>query len=435
MRLAVMLAALLSATLATGADGYGRAAFADPREPPAVAPLPAPARARAEFGRMLFNTQWVPAGTPRAARRDGLGPSFNTASCDACHNNGARARPPLNAGPAPVTLAVRLARTADSNGTGDAEYGRILSPQALDGYAAEGTLIIDFVERTGRFADGEPWGLREPSYRVTGAAAAELAPDTVIRPRLAPAVFGTGLLERIPEADIVAVAALQAAREGVAGVVARPAGADGIGRLGWQAAAVSLRAQTATALALEMGLSSHAVPADDCTAAQRACRAAPAGGTPEVSDGFLDALVEFQRALAVPLAVPADGMDARGAALFAAAACDGCHQPAQRAALDDGTIVEIRPYTDLLLHDLGDGLADRTVDGSVVPTRWRTAPLWGLGHAPRPAPELALLHDGRARSVSEAILWHDGEARAARLAFEQLPAAERQLLARWVLAR
>lgn len=429
-------AALICAAPALAEGGFGRAPFENAREPSQLAPLAPAAQAEFELGHALFNTQWVAAGTPRADRRDGLGPLFNTAACDACHNNGARARPPLVAGPGPATLAIRLARRDARDDVGDAHYGRILSPHALDGHAAEGSVTIDYVERSGRYADGETWRLREPRYRVAGPAANKLAPDIVVRPRLAPAVFGVGLIERVPEADLVTAAARQAAAgTGIAGVVSRPSGVSSVGRFGWQAAAVSVRTQTANALALEMGLTSAEVPEDDCTLAQTDCRAAPAGGAPEVSTEFLDALVAFQRALAVPGGLPAGAGSARGAVLFTAAGCDGCHQPAQRAVLDDGTVVEIRPYTDLLLHDLGDGLADRAIDGSIVPTRWRTAPLWGLGYVPRPASELALLHDGRARSVAEAILWHDGEARSARLAFERMLAADRRLLVEWVLAR
>lgn len=435
-RLAATLAALICAASALAEGGFGRVPFDNAREPPSVAQLDPAARVEFELGRALFNTQWVAAGTPRAGRRDGLGPLFNAAACDSCHNNGARARPPIVPGPAPAMLAIQLARRDARYDVGDAHYGRILSPHALDDHTAEGAVIIDYVERSGRYADGEIWRLREPRYRVTGPARNKLAPDVVVRPRLAPAVFGVGLIERVPEADLAAAAARQAAVGGViAGVVSRPAGAAGVGRFGWQAAAVSIRAQTASALALEMGLTSTEVPRDDCTPVQKECRAAPAGGAPEVGAEFLDALIAYQRALAVPAVLLADERDARGAALFAAAACDRCHQPTQRALLDDGTVVEIRPYTDLLLHDLGEGLADRTVDGSIVSTRWRTAPLWGLGYAPRPVPELALLHDGRARSVEEAILWHDGEARASRMAFERMLAADRRLLAGWVLAR
>ncbi|HEY0180557.1 MAG TPA: di-heme oxidoredictase family protein, partial [Dokdonella sp.] len=198
------------------------------------------------------------------------------------------------------------------------------------------------------------------------------------------------------------------------------------GRFGWQSATATIAEQTAVAMSREIGLTSTPVDHDDCTPAQAACRAAPSGGAPEVSPEFLAALVEFQQDLAVPRARSA-APDA--SALFAETGCTACHRPTLPVEGVPG-LASITAYTDLRVHDLGAALADRDASGRVVPTRFRTAPLWGLDHAARRP--LALLHDGRARSIEEAILWHDGEAHAVRERFERLDAGARRRLTDWL---
>ncbi|MET0292598.1 MAG: di-heme oxidoredictase family protein, partial [Steroidobacteraceae bacterium] len=170
-------------------------------------------------------------------------------------------------------------------------------------------------------------------------------------------------------------------------------------------------------------------PQDDCTPLQAACRQALQGGTPEVSAEFLEALLTFQREVAVPKL--AREADPEGAALFESTGCALCHRPTLPSRDSSGEPVTIRAFTDLLVHDLGDGLADRTVDGRAVTTRFRTAPLWGLGYELTRGPP-ALLHDGRAGSLEEAILWHGGQAVTARRLFLELPAEKRATLVRWI---
>lgn len=417
------------ASVATAADEFGRADFVDRRDPPPFATLSAAQREAYELGHAIFNTQWVVAGTPKAARRDGLGPLFNGASCDGCHNEGARAQAASGAELAPIGLVVQLGSpNAQQRDTGDPVYGHVLNTSAIDGFAPEARVRMRYVERAGRHADGEAWTLRVPHIEIDALAHGALARDTLIKPRLASALFGAGLLQAVPDATIVAIASQQA---GVAGRIAwrDVKGVRRIGRFGWQADAVSIEDQTARALSREMGLGSTPIPHDDCTAAQRECREAAEGGTPEVSDDFLAALVSFQQWLAVPRASSSQPKD--GAALFAAAGCADCHRP-QLPVENVAGIDVIAPYTDLLLHDLGEGLADRTLNGRPVTSRWRTAPLWGLHHMQRSGRDLALLHDGRARSVEEAVLWHDGEAAAARRRFERLDASQREQLSSWV---
>ena len=397
------------------ADEPGRAPFVARNDPPFFRPLGGAERAAADLGQRVFNTSFLPAGTSGAARIAGLGPLYNAASCDACHNDGARASGPAGDGPVPIALVLRLASPTARNGqpAGDPMYGRTLNTSAVDGVAAEGQVRVRYAAHKVRFADGATAELRVPTYEVVEPSRGPLAATTVLQPRIAPAIFGTGLLD-------MAVAPCTAT-----------------GRFGWQSETRSVREQTATAFAREMGLTTSEVPADDRTPAELAAGAAAAGGA-EIDAALLAALVTYERLLAVPATARDAGIEVRGNRLFIRLGCVACHTPSLRVpagALGDAHEAHIQPYTDLRLHDLGEALADRDVTGHAAPTRFRTAPLWGLGYRPRPTSALTFLHDGRARTVTEAILWHDGEARPARRRFMGLRASDRALLDQWVLER
>lgn len=422
MRRALAFVAALVCGSAAAAD-FGRQPLADSREPPAYAPLSGDEGARYELGLRVFNTQWVVAGTPRAMRIDGLGPLFNVGSCDGCHNDGARGRGPEGDGPVPGSLVLQLQRDAGP----DPVYGHTLNVAAIDGLDAEAALSVHYRARRGRYPDGALWTLRVPAYRVEALRDGALAADTILRPRIAPALYGVGLLERISDAQRRRWAADPAARrDGIRG--------ERAGRFGWQGASVSLAEQTARAFSREMGLTTRLLPADDCTPAQTRCRLAD-GGVPEVDDALFAAVLAFQQKLAVP-AVPRrpDQEERAGAALFAAAGCALCHRPRASVRLGDGRSVTIAAYSDLLLHDLGPGLTDRDVAGRVVTSRWRTAPLWAVGLVPRTGVP-TYLHDGRALSLEQAVLWHDGEAARARQRFEALGGARREQLLAWLARR
>lgn len=389
--------------------------FVERRNPPSYRALDPAMRQVFELGQAVFNTQWVPAGTPRAERRDGLGPVFNAASCDACHNNGARMRGPLLEGPAPVGLVVQL----QTRKGGPSAYGEVLNTSAIDGHAAEGAVHVRFAERSGRYPDGTAWSLRAPRYEIVLVDGKRLPRDIVIKPRIAPAIFGAGLLDAVP------ASALRAAGT---------ASSQPVARFGWQLGAVSLAEQTAHAFSREMGLTTAALDRDDCALRDQRCRAAANGGVPEVSAEFFAAVLAFQRALAVPRS-PDDGRDGADAErLFTDAGCARCHRPGLPVEAIDA-VTSIAAYTDLRRHDLGAGLADRDAAGRVIRSRWRTAPLWGLGHALSAGDGVALLHDGRARSVEEAVLWHEGEAAAERQSFMRMSAPERRRLLDWIGAR
>lgn len=322
----------------------------------------------------VFNTQFVVAGTPNAGRRDGVGPLFNSSSCDACHNNGARGRGPTGDGPAPDSLVIQLASATATNRNdpeGDPVYGRVFNPIALEGVPPEGEVLIHYEIRAGHYPDGTAWNLRVPHYELTKLHYGPVALETIVKPRLAPALFGAGLLDAIK-------------REDYGSQLAVPGG-----RFGWQATALSVRDQTARAFAREMGLTSTDITSDDCTPAETACLQQPNGGSPEVSDDLFDAVLSFQRWLAVPASPTPHPSSDHGDQTFADLGCVACHRPQWPVTLTDAagntTATTIAPYTDLRLHNLGTGLADETVAGKKVVSQWRTAPLWGtrLSHVPR----------------------------------------------------
>ncbi len=400
-----LVCAVLLASIACGTEGaaaeFGRQEFKDSRNPPPLKALISDQQDRFDLGHAIFNTQFVPAGTEGAARRDGLGPLFNAAACDACHNEGAHGRGPTGNGLLPASVVVQL--------SGDVSYGRTFNTAAIAGCVPEGQVAVTFIERSGRYPDGESWHLRVPQYVFSDLAHGPLEAHTIVEPRIAPALFGVGLLAAVaPEAA---------------------------GRFGWQGSTKTVREQTARAFSRDMGLTNPVVATDDCTALEVACRGAPSGGDPEISEEFLADVVEFQEMLAVPAALSLpESIAMPMRKLFAQLGCASCHQPTQAAKVQGrpDPAVTIGPYSDLRLHELGVDLDDRRVDGRPVATRFRTAPLWGMGYRLQHEMFPTFLHDGRARSLEEAILWHGGEAEKARRRFEATVALSRDALLRWL---
>ncbi len=402
--------------------------FVDRREPPPYRTLSPVERDAFELGHVVFNTQWVPAGTPRAERRDGLGPAFNAASCDACHNNGARGLGATGSGALPVGLVIQLSNA----GGADPRYGHVLNPAAIEGFVPEGSVRVVYEERAGRYPDGQAWRLRVPHCELSHLSGGPLAASTVIKPRLAQPLFGVGLLDAVPETALEKLA--RTARPDARGTLAPANRVGRIGRFGWQGDSHSLAEQTARALSREMGLRSRLIPEDDCKTPVEKCRTAVVGGVPEVSDEFFAALMAFQTLLAVPRANVEAIANPKAASLFESIGCAECHVselPVQGVA----DLSRIQPYTDLLLHDMGADLADRDAAGRVINSRWRTAPLWAVAYTGRDRGSLFLLHDGRARSIEEAVLWHGGEAAAACDRFTSLEPELRQALVEWVSSR
>lgn len=399
-----------------------------------VANLPLADRGRFALGNSFFTSPWVSAPASTRAR-DGLGPLFDAAACQDCHVRDGRGHAP----PGPKqALTAAVVRLTGPQGTPDPIYGSQLQTHAVAGLAPEAKVRVHWQSHTVRLPDGFEVELRAPRLELSELSDGSLAPDTRAGLRIAPPMIGLGLLESIAAADLRAAPDDKATAGQVREVTDRVSGRLALGRFGWKAAQPSVRQQSLAALVEDMGITSALFPQDNCSPAQAACRALPHGGTPELEPAIEDGLVFYARHLAVPARRDADRPEVReGEALFAQIGCAGCHRPqwttatvADAPALSKQTIW---PYTDLRLHDMGPGLDDG-VDEAGVPSRfWRTPPLWGLGHtATVSGPHAGYLHDGRARTATEAILWHGGEAQAARDAWAALPDNKRRRVLRFL---
>lgn len=403
--------------------------------------LPAPGlsneeRRTFEVGDSFFTQNWVTAPASTDAR-DGLGPTFNAQACSSCHVLDGRGAPPDPTGDsAELGLLFRLSVPGVDDVGGpvpEPTYGGQLQDRAVLGVEVEGQMGIEYELVTGSYDDGAGYELRSPSYFIDQPAFGAVDPASMIGPRLAPQVIGMGLLEAIPEATIRAAADPDDAdNDGISGRVNEVwspwLGEMAIGRLGWKANVATVEDQVAGAFHGDIGITSSLHPAQNC-GDRTDCLDAPDGGEPELTDSRLDSVSLYQRTLSVPAMRDIDDPDVQqGSVLFDDIGCSSCHVrsvetgPSTIAALAEQTV---QPFTDLLLHDMGEGLADGRPDFLATGTEWRTPPLWGIGLIDDVNGQRFLLHDGRARTIEEAILWHGGEAQASTDLFVALSADER----------
>jgi CxxC motif-containing protein (DUF1111 family) len=392
------------------------------------------------LGKALFERLWVSAPSSTKAA-DGLGPLFNARACSSCHQGGGRAAVSLQEGglPASAGLTLRVGAAKDGVLVPHPILGSQVQTFAVPGLRPESKLHITFETHTETLSDGTTVELRRPRIRIDGQD--QLADLAWISPRLAPDLHGGGLLERVPLTWLAEQADPDDLdSDGISGaVVMGQYGEQDIepGRFGWKGDEPDLAHQVSAAFHFDLGLSTPLRRAlwGDCTAAQPDCRAAPQGadkGGVEVETTVVALVATYLRSLPAPAASPdAIGTD-RGRALFAEVGCGACHNSNVPAELATGGTTWFTPYTDLLIHDMGDGLADHAFDDSVSTVagahEWRTAPLWGLGARVAAKEGANLLHDGRARSVLEAILWHGGEAASAKQRAAELSAEDRASL-------
>lgn len=410
-------------------------AFATP-----VRGLAARQRRKFAIGDHLFNTNWTtPPGSVKT--KDGLGPLYNRVSCASCHIRDGRGRPPVEGEAFLLSELVRLSVPGTDEHGGPKPhpvYGGQFQEFGVLGVPKEGRTRITWEEIEGAYEDGTPYRLRRPSYELTELGYGPLGEDVMISARVASAVFGAGLLEAIPEEQILANADPEDADgDGVSGRPNRvwdvKAERPALGRFGWKANQPSLDQQAAAAFSNDIGITTPLFPEPSLTEHQtEAVEAARLGDQPEVDGETLNEVTEYIRMLAVPARRDMDDTKVRaGEKIFYRAGCATCHQPTFTTGphsirqLSEQTI---HPYTDLLLHDLGEGLADGRPDYGATGREWRTQPLWGLGMQETVNGHTFLLHDGRARNVEEAILWHGGEAEASREFFRKLPKADRVAL-------
>jgi len=397
-------------------------------------------------GAALFTRAWV-AAPDQPVERNGLGPLFNAQSCAACHVAGGRGIPPHPTSQMiPLGLLLRLSTGSEADAaTGgpiaDPVYGSQLQDRAAIAMPVEGQLSVSYATISGTYGDGTKWLLESPTYAVASPGFGPLSSDVAISPRIAQQLVGLGLLEAIPANAILAAADPDDVDgDGISG---RPNMVwDGrtettvLGRFGWKANVSTVEQQVVDAFHDDLGITSTLRPSENCPPSSVECLNAPSGGAaagePELSDAQLDDITIFNRALAVPTTRNLDDPDVvAGAAVFSELGCASCHTPTQQTGPNDIADLSeqtIHPYTDLLLHDMGEGLADNRSDHLASGSEWRTPPLWGLGLIDDVNGERFLLHDGRAATIEEAILWHGGEALSARESFRLADARTREIL-------
>ena len=394
---------------------------------------------RAILGKSFFRIPWVEAPSATTAR-DGLGPLFNANTCNHCHPNGGAGTAVDASGRIARGMVFRFALSEDSNAsdpvaaarlgfTPDPVYGAQLSVSAVHGVPYEGIAEVRYTEVNGMYPDGEAYRLRRPTYTVASPQYGPLHPDTRMTARVAPALAGMGLLESVDDAEILSREDPEDRdRDGISGranrVFSPETNATALGRYTWKASAPSVRHQVAAAMHNDMSLTTPLFPEENCTPAQEACLKAPHGRHAfDVPQARLDAVTYYVETRRMPLQRdPAAHRD--GEELFTQIGCVACH--ADRLKGRDGNV--IRPFSDLLLHDMGEGLADGRGEFDASGREWRTAPLWGIGLRRVVNPEASYLHDGRARTLKEAVLWHGGEAETARTAFMRLDRGARERL-------
>lgn len=394
-------------------------------------------------GDALFTFDWVVA--PGAeTENDGLGPLFNARSCSSCHVRDGKGLPPADDDDPARGLLMRLSIPGESgqgSSTGvmldDPNYGNQIQDRAITGVMPEGRIKIAQVEVPGQFSDGTPYTLLKPVYSIDELAYGPLHADIEMSPRVAPAIIGLGLLEAIPDDVLLANADPDDADgDGISGRVNMvpdlKTGETVIGRFGWKAGEPTVEQQIASAFISDMGITSPLYPLENCTEVQEECRSAVSGGQPEIlEDDFAD-LTLYSRTLAVPAMREFLNPPVRkGAELFLSSGCSSCHIPSYTTGEHDIEAMEnqvIFPYTDLLLHDMGPGLADDRPEFDATGQEWRTPPLWGIGKIETVNGHTRYLHDGRARNLTEAILWHGGEASDSAAIFRSLSEEDRNNL-------
>jgi CxxC motif-containing protein (DUF1111 family) len=300
--------------------------------------------------------------------------------------------------------------------------------------AGEAEVYIDWLSKTFTFPDGERIELRQPQVRIEKTNFGPLAEGAMMSLRNSQAMVGLGYLEAISDKDILQVAQLQKTQ----GLNGRPNfvrddinNKQALGRFGWKANEPSIKQQIAAAFLGDIGVTSAVYPQPYCQSVQHECLAAIKGNKPELRPELWDSITFWVQSLEAPKQRHTDKPEVmRGEALFVSTGCAMCHVPEWRtgkyAAVPQISNQRIKPYTDLLLHDMGPDLADGRPDFKASGSDWRTPPLWGIGLSKQVSASTSFLHDGRARNVLEAIVWHGGEAEASRDKFTALPAPQRQ---------
>jgi CxxC motif-containing protein (DUF1111 family) len=398
-------------------------------------------------GNSFFNQSWVTA-VASTTGRDGLGPLFNENACSSCHFKDGRGRTPKFGETNGHGMLIRLSvpGTGPNGGpVGDPIYGGQLATSGVAGIDREGLFSISYQEIQGTFKDGTSYSLRKPTYSFTNLNYGGMATDIMFSPRVANQMVGMGLLEAVSSNTILEWEDIADVNtddiSGKANYV-HDVASNGIqiGRFGWKAGQPTVRQQVAGAFVGDIGITSSLFPSENHTNNQPDCVVAPNGNNAngyELDDQTLDRVELYSSTLAVPGRRNWTEQNVlEGKKLFFEAGCQDCHRQkmetgihAKFNALSNQTIY---PYTDLLLHDMGEGLADNRPEYLADGQEWRTAPLWGIGLVETVNDHTEFLHDGRARNLSEAILWHGGEGEKSKDNFKEMNEEQRYQLIEFI---
>ncbi|GAA3859204.1 di-heme oxidoredictase family protein [Celeribacter arenosi] len=411
-----------------------------------------------KLGNGLFKKVWVSSPSSTLAS-DGLGPIYNARSCQRCHLKDGRGHPPSGPDDSATSIFLRvsipgkpedgIAEIEDYIATlPDPVYGSQLQDESVAGVPAEYRFEVAYQEVQVALSGGEVAQLRVPSYRAANLGYGPLHAEAMLSPRVAPQMIGLGLVEAIPAADIIANADPDDVNgDGISGranvVWSTEFDQPMLGRFGHKAGQPTITEQSAAAFSGDIGISSSLFPAGagECTVMQTACQSATHGDGDvrefEIDDEGLDLVTFYSRNLGVPARRDVgDPQVLRGKEVFYDTGCAACHQPkfVTNRLADGGaqSFQLIWPYSDFLLHDMGEGLADHRPEARATGREWRTAPLWGIGLTEQVSGHTFFLHDGRARSLLEAVLWHGGEAEVARDAVVDMLPEDRDALIRFL---
>ena len=393
------------------------------------------------IGNSFFRQSWVSSPSSTTAR-DGLGPFFNANNCSSCHFKDGRGRPPAFDGQLGRGLLLRLSLAgAHANGSSFSEpvYGNQLQDNAILGQTIKGNYTINHQDITETFADGKIVVLKKPLYQIVNLGYGSLSSGLLVSPRIANQIIGLGLLEAVPENTILGFATANTSN-GISGkanyVHDVESNSQKLGRFGWKANQPSVRQQVAGAFSGDMGITTSIFPNENAPFGVD-LSTIPNGGSPEISDSNFDKIVLYSSSLSVPKRRNFDDQNVlKGKQIFNDLQCSSCHIPKMQTGNDYSITAlrnqTIRPYTDLLLHDMGNNLADNAPDFLASGNEWRTQPLWGIGLINTVNGHNKLLHDGRANNVEEAILWHGGEGQFSKDKFKQLPVEKRNQLLEFI---
>ena len=404
-----------------------------------AAPIPALSLSKMRLftgGRHLFRRSWTPA--PSSVKSlDGLGPVFNRVSCSGCHVKDGRGRPPKDDGKF-RSMVIKLSLIDNDKIYPDPNYGYQLNDKSILGVPYEGKAQISYSIINITLNDGTIKELSKPNYAFNSLSFGELHKNTKHSGRVAPAVFGLGLIETITEKDILKNAdPKDIDNDGISGrvhkIIDRPSKNLMVGKFGWKATRATLLHHITGAASQDMGLTSNIFPNENCMKIQKDCSKQINGGEPEVSDSQIERLLVYMQTLAPPRQRNATDEDVQiGKSLFQEIGCENCHTPAYKTGIhpqhQELSNRIIRPYSDFLLHDMGKGLDDGVSEGEAKSYEWKTPPLWGIGLIKIVNKHTYFLHDGRARSIEEAILWHGGEALNAKNNYMALAKENREKL-------